>query len=95
MGLSNKEIQLNRNCQLYKYLLEAQLKEVPEYIEECAEGYDADFLVDCVQKLAQEIESLDDQTFSRILENENSLESKNLLEWWNMYKLYIPIKDSL
>ena len=95
MGLSNKEIQLNRNCQLYKYLLESQTKEVPEYIDDCADGYDSDYLVDCVEKLAQEIQSLDDEIFNKILNNESSLQSKNLLEWWNMYKLYIPVKDSL
>ena len=91
MGFSNRELQLRRNCELYSYLLQAQNKEVPEYIEECIVTDDFDLLVDCVKELAQEIQSLDDESFTKILENENSVEAKNLLKWWEMYQLYIPV----
>ena len=66
MNPSNKELRLRRNCQLYVYLLVSQGKEVPEEIQECADSYDYDFLVDCVAQLSGEIEGLDSDTFEKI-----------------------------
>lgn len=87
MNPSNKELRLRRNCQLYVYLLVSQGKEVPEEIQECADSYDYDFLVDCVAQLSDEIEGLDSDTFDKIVNNKESNESRELAYWWEMHQM--------
>jgi len=93
MGLSNREIQLRRNCQLYLYALTAQNKEVPYHIEECAISDEYDALVDCVKELYQELKALDSETFERIVNNKESIEAQRLAQWWEMYQSYIPVNS--
>jgi len=81
---TNKEMQLRKTCQLYVYLLESLSKEVPEYIQECADSYDE--VVNSANELAKAIEELDSATFDRILNNTLSQESRELAYWWEMRK---------
>jgi len=86
MSPSNKEMQLRKNCQLYAYLLVAQGKEVPEEIQECADSYDYDYIVDCVADLSDALESLDSATFERVVNNPQSQEARALAYWWEMHQ---------
>ena len=86
MNPSNKELRLRRNCQLYVYLLVSQGKEVPEEIQECADSYNYDFLVNCVAQLSDEIEGLDSDTFDKIVNNKESNEARELAYWWEMHQ---------
>jgi len=90
MSRLNKELQLRKNCILYTYLLKSLNKEVPEYIQECADSEDYDFLVDCGKELAAEVQTLDSKTFDTVFKNE-SAEAKELSHWWEMYQMYIPL----
>ena len=87
MSPTNKELQLRKNCQLYVYLLVSQGKEVPEEVQECADSYDFDFLVDCVPQLSNEIENLDSDTFDRIMNNKESDKARELAYWWEMHQM--------
>ncbi|MDF1880434.1 hypothetical protein JHD50_03795 [Sulfurimonas sp. MAG313] len=82
MNPSNKEMQLRRNCQLYAYLLDSQGKDVPEEILEAIDDYD--YLIDCVVQLSEELESLDSETFGRIVNNPDSQDARELAYWWEM-----------
>jgi len=82
MNPSNKEMRLRKNCELYAYLLTSQCKDVPEEIQECADSYD--YLLNCVAEISQELEGLDSDTFDRIVNNTESLESRELAYWWEM-----------
>lgn len=82
MRPSNKEMQLRKTCELYAYLLVSQGKEVPDEILECAMSYD--YPVECATMLSKEIESLDSESFERILNNTASQESRDLANWWQM-----------
>jgi len=93
MSATNKEMQLQRNCQLYAYLLTSQGKEVPEYIQESAESYD--YLVDCVTELSKEVESLDNETFQRVVNNTQLQEARELAYWWKMYQEATQLSQSL
>ncbi|MBC8237113.1 MAG: hypothetical protein H8E76_02670 [Helicobacteraceae bacterium] len=93
MSATNKEMQLQRNCQLYAYVLVSQGKEVPEYIEESAESYD--YLVDCVVELSEEIKGLDSDTFERVVNNTQSQEARELAYWWRMYQEANELSNSL
>ena len=84
MSPSNKEMQLRKNCELYVYVLVSLDKEIPEEIVECATSYD--YPIDCVSKLAQELEGLDSDTFDRIVNDTNSQEARDLSNWWEMHK---------
>lgn len=84
MNPTNKEMQLRRNCKLYAYLLKSQDKEIPEEIQECADSYHYDYLVDCVVALAEAIKGLDSDTFDRIINNKESKEAQELAYWWEM-----------
>lgn len=84
MGPSNKEIQLRKNCQLYAYLLNAQGKEVPEVIQECADSEDFDYPVECAEELYEELKSLDSETFDKIINNSQSIEARYLAHWFEM-----------
>jgi hypothetical protein len=84
MGPSNKEIQLRKNCQLYAYLLNAQGKEVPELIQECADSDDFDYPVECAEDLYEELKSLDNDTFDKIVNNTQSIEARYLAHWFEM-----------
>lgn len=95
MNPSNKELRLRRNCQLYVYLLVSQGKEVPEAIQECANSYDYDFLVDCVAQLSAEIESLDNDTFERIMNNKESDKARELAYWWEMHQAANKLGDAI
>jgi hypothetical protein len=86
MNPTNKELRLRKNCQLYVYLLVSQGKEVPEEIQECADSYDYDFLVDCVAQLSDELEGLDSDTFEKIVNNTESNEARELAYWWKMHQ---------
>jgi len=83
---SNKELRLRKNCQLYTYLLVTLGKDVPEEIQECADSYDYDFLVDCVAQLSDELKGLDSDTFEKIMNNTESNEARELAYWWKMHQ---------
>ncbi|UPT78192.1 hypothetical protein MN086_03370 [Sulfurovum sp. XGS-02] len=87
MSPTNKELQLRKNCKLYVYLLVSQGKEVPEEVQECANSYDFDFLVDCVAQLSAEIEGLDSDAFEKIVNNKESDEARELAYWWEMHQM--------
>ena len=93
MSATNKEMQLQRNCQLYAYLLTSQDKEVPEHIQESAES--CDYLVDCVSELSQEVEGLDSETFERVVNNTQIQEARELAYWWKMYQEATNLSQSL
>jgi len=95
MNPSNKEIQLRKNCQLYVYLLVSQGKEVPEEIQECADSYDYDYLVDCVAELSDELESLDSDTFEKIVNNTESNEARELAYWREMHQVATRLGDKI
>jgi len=82
MSPSNKEMQLCKNCQLYAYVLRAQGKEVPEEIQDCIDSYD--YVLNCVKELYAEIESLDSESFEKIVNNQELLQSRELAYWWEM-----------
>ena len=86
MAPSNKEMQRQKNCKLYTYLLLSQEKEVPDEILECAHSYDCDYPVDCVIELAEEIKGLDSESFERIVNDSRSQEARELAHWWEMHQ---------
>jgi len=88
MNPTNREIQLRKTCQLYAYVLKSQGKEVPEHIQECTASYD--YLVDCVSQLSEAIQSLDSDTFEKIVNDPQSEKARDLSQWWEMYQMYIP-----
>ncbi len=90
MNPTNREVQLQKTCQLYAYVLKSQGKEIPEAIQECVASYD--YLLDCVADLYQELKSLDSDTFEKIVHNTDSKKARDLAQWWKMYQLYIPVK---
>ena len=92
MAPTNREIQLQKTCELYAYVLSAQGKEVSYAVEECADSYD--YLFDCVNELAQEIKSLDSATFEKIVNNIDLQEARDLANWWKMYESYTPVPKS-
>jgi hypothetical protein len=77
------------------YLLVSQGKEVPEEIQECANSYDYDFLVDCVAQLSGEIEGLDSATFDRIVNNKESNKARELAYWWEMNQMANRLGDEI
>jgi len=91
MNLSNREIQLRRNCQLYVYVLNSLDKEIPEKLQECADSEEYDSLIDCVKELSEELKNFDSDTFERIVNNKQSIEAQQLSQWWEMYQIYIPV----
>ena len=93
MSATNKEMQLQRNCQLYAYVLTSQGKEVPEYIQESTESYD--YLVDCVAELSQEVKGLDSETFEKVVNNIQIQEARELAYWWKMYQEATNLSQSL
>lgn len=95
MNPSNKELRLRKNCQLYTYLLVLQGKEVPEEIQECANSYDFDFLVDCVTALSNELEGLDSDTFEKIVNNTESNRARELSYWWKMHQEANSIREEI
>ncbi len=90
MSASNREIQLQKTCQLYAYVLRELSKEVPLEVIECTNDYDA--LIDCVKELYSELNELDSDTFEKIVHNPNAPEANDLANWWEMYQIYIPIE---
>lgn len=86
MAPSNKEMQRQKNCQLYAYLLLSQNKEVPDHILECAHAYDCDYPVECAAELAEEIKGLDSDTFEKIVNDPHFKEAKELAHWWEMHQ---------
>lgn len=84
MQPSNKEMQQRKTCELYAYVLRSQGKEVPEAVQECADSYDD--LIDCVEMLSKEIESLDSETFDRVVNDTQSQDSRDLASWWKMHQ---------
>lgn len=86
MARINKEMQLQKNCRLYTYLLRSQDKEVPEDILECAYEYDCDYPVECSRELAEELKALDKVTFEKIVNNPNFKEAQELAHWWEMHQ---------
>ena len=95
MNPSNKELRLRKNCQLYAYVLVSQCKEVPEEIQECANSYDYDFLVDCVTQLSDELEGLDSDTFEKIVNNKESNKARELAYWWEMHQVANRLGDEI
>jgi len=92
MAPTNREIQFQKTCELYAYVLMSQGKEVQYHIEECANSYE--YPVDCVKELAQEIESLDEKTFEKIVNDTKVQEARDLANWWKMYQGYTPVPKS-
>jgi hypothetical protein len=90
---SNKEMRLCKNCQLYAYVLMAQGKEVPEEIQACIASYD--YVVNCVAELSAELKGLDSDTFERIVNNKELLESRELSYWWEMQQEADRLHDAL
>ena len=88
MGPTNREIQLRKTCQLYAYVLKSQGEEVPEDVQECTASYD--YPVDCVVELSQALQSLDSDTFEKIVNDPQSEKARDLSQWWDMYQMYIP-----
>lgn len=95
MNPTNKELRLRKNCQLYVYVLVSQGKAVPEEIQECADSYYYDFLVDCVAQLSDEIEGLDSDAFDRIVNNKESNEARELAYWWEMHQVANRLGDEI
>jgi len=95
MNPTNKELRLRKNCQLYVYLLVSQSKEVPEEIQECADSYDYDFLVDCVTQLSDELEGLDSDTFEKIVNNTESNDARELSYWWKMHQEANRVREEI
>ena len=95
MSLSNKEIQLRKNCQLYAYLLNAQGKEVPEVIQECAYSDDFDYPVECSSELFEELKSLDNEAFDKIITDNESIEARYLAHWWEMQQEADKLKKDI
>ena len=95
MSLTNKEMQLQKNCRLYMYVLRSQGKEVPELIEECAHTHDMDYPVNCIAELVSEIEGLDGDTFDRIVNNSESEEAKELAYWWEMHQEAVRLRKEI
>lgn len=93
MNPSNKELQLCKNCQLYAYILTFQGKAVPQEIQDCMDDYE--YVINCSEDLSKEIEGLDSDTFERVMNNKEVLESRELLYWWEMYKEYNRIQREL
>jgi hypothetical protein len=79
---TNQEIQFQKNCELYAYVLRTLGKEVPEAIEECASDYE--YPVECTDELSSLLESLDAKTLDIILNNADSQEARDLTRWWQM-----------
>ena len=63
-------------------MLKSLGKEIPEEIEECLESYD--YVINCVAELKRELQGVDSQTFDKILNNKEKLESRELSYWWQM-----------
>ena len=95
MNPTNKELRLRKNCQLYVYLLVSQAKEVPEEIQECADSYDYDFLVDCVVQLSDELEGLDSDSFEKIVNNTESNDARELAYWWKMHQEANRVREEI
>ena len=95
MSPTNKEMQLQKNCRLYMYVLVSQGKEVPELIEECAHTYDLDYPVDCIKELVSEIEGLDSEAFDRIVKKSDSREAKELAHWWEMHQEAVRLRKEI
>ena len=93
MNPSNKEMQLQKNCQLYAYALISQGKEVPEEIQDCIDDYE--YVINCSEDLYKELQGLDTDTFERIVNNKELLESRELSYWLEMYKEYNRIQREL
>ena len=93
MNPSNKEMQLCKNCQLYAYLLVSQGKEIPEEIQDCIDSYD--YVVNCVAELSKELKGLDSDTFDKIVNNTELLESRELAYWWEMQQEADRLHDTL
>ncbi|PHR54604.1 MAG: hypothetical protein COA44_12645 [Arcobacter sp.] len=91
-GPTNREIQLQKTCELYAYVLEAQGKEVAYAVQECADSYD--YPIDCVKELAQALKDLDSESFEKIVNNTDLQEARDLANWWTMYESYIPVPKS-
>jgi len=83
---SNKELRLHKNCQLYAFLLISQGKEVPEEIQECADSYDYDYLVECAAQLSAELKDLESDIFEKIVNNKESKEACELAQWLKMHQ---------
>jgi hypothetical protein len=90
MSLTNREVQLRKTCELYAYVLISQGKEIPDDVLECASSYD--YPIECATELANELKSLDDETFEKILNDTDSAEARDLARWWEMYQTYIPVQ---
>jgi len=93
MAPTNREIQFQKTCELYAYLLTAQGKEVDYAIDECANSYD--YPVDCMKELAQALKDLDSVSFEKIVNNTELQEARDLANWWKMYQGYTPVPKSV
>ena len=93
MSPSNQDIQLQKNCALYAYVLHAQGKEIPEHIQDCTEDYD--YSVDCSSQLQKELESLDTETFEKLVKNPQSQKARELAQWWEMSLIANSLHDNL
>ncbi|NOR56243.1 MAG: hypothetical protein GQ531_08550 [Sulfurovum sp.] len=92
MSPSNREIQLQKNCEIYAYVLTSLGKEVSEEIQDCVDDYE--YSIDCVKELAKVLQTLDTDTFNKIVNNKELPVACELANWWEMYQAYIPVPKS-
>ena len=59
-----------------------QGKEVPEHIQDCLDSYE--YVTNCVEELLEELKSLDEGTFNKIVNNTDTIESREVAYWWEM-----------
>jgi len=95
MAPTNKQMQLQKNCRLYTYLLILQHKEVPDEILECAHSYECDYPVDCAVELSEELKALDSETFERIVNDPDSEEARELAHWWEMHQEAEKLRETI
>ena len=95
MSPSNKEMQLQKNCRLYMYVLVSQDKEVPDEILECALSYDCDYPVECVVELSEELKAMDGETFERIVNDPDCKDARDLAHWWEMYQEADELRNAI
>lgn len=92
---SNKELQLRKNCIVFKFLLEVLGREVPESIQECAEDEEYEYLVECVDELAATLSQLDEHVYKSLILDNNTPEARELASWWEMHQIALGLRQDI
>lgn len=92
MGPSNQEIQLQKNCEIYAYVLRSLGREVSEEVQDCVDDYE--YSIDCVNELIKTLQSLESERFKKIVYDSELPVARELANWWEMYQAYIPVPKS-